>query len=265
MMNINVIRGKINYRTFAPVMLALLLLLGLIFLPTGYEGALTYQNAERVKAEVMSTDESDVFDTGLLRTGEQRCVIRILEGRFEGQKAEAVNRLSGSLEQDKIFAVGDVVFVAASHKDGAITYVSMTDHYRMDKEALLAGIFLLLLVTFAGKTGLRAILSFVVTILMMWKVLVGIRLVNQGNMTTGILLRALQVVTVPALGYSSQQGGETHRSLVRRKGLVGLSTIPTAASAAILRRAEAATRAGTILRFAPNPAIPCDISCDMAF
>ena len=95
--------------------------------------------------------------------------------------------------------------------------------------------------------------------------MIGIRLVNQGNMTTGILLRALQVVTVPALGYSSQQGGETHRSLVRRKGLVGLSTIPTAASAAILRRAEAATRAGTILRFAPNPAIPCDISCDMAF
>ena len=99
-------------------------------------------------------------------------MIRILEGRFEGQEVEAVNRLSGSLEQDKLFAIGDVAFVAASHKDGAITYVSMTDHYRMDKEALLAGIFLLLLVAFAGRTGLRAILSFAVTVLMMWKVLV---------------------------------------------------------------------------------------------
>lgn len=172
MINLNTVRNQINFRTFAPVILAFVLLVGLIFLPTGYEGALTYQNAERVKAEVLSTDESDVFDTGLLRTGEQRCVIRILEGRFEGQEVEAVNRLSGSLEQDKLFAIGDVAFVAASHKDGAITYVSMTDHYRMDKEALLAGIFLLLLVAFAGRTGLRAILSFAVTVLMMWKVLV---------------------------------------------------------------------------------------------
>lgn len=172
MINLNTVRNQINFRTFAPVILAFILLVGLIFLPTGYEGALTYQNAERVKAEVLSTDESDVFDTGLLRTGEQRCVIRILEGRFEGQEVEAVNRLSGSLEQDKLFAIGDVAFVAASHKDGAITYVSMTDHYRMDKEALLAGIFLLLLVAFAGRTGLRAILSFAVTVLMMWKVLV---------------------------------------------------------------------------------------------
>ena len=172
MINLNTVRNQINFRTFAPVILAFVLLAGLILLPTGYEGALTYQNAERVKAEVLSTDESDVFDTGLLRTGEQRCVIRILEGRFEGQEVEAVNRLSGSLEQDKLFAIGDVAFVAASHKDGAITYVSMTDHYRMDKEALLAGIFLLLLVAFAGRTGLRAILSFAVTVLMMWKVLV---------------------------------------------------------------------------------------------
>ena len=168
----NTIRSKINCRTFVPVILSLILLVGLFFLPTGYEGALTYQSAERIRVQVLSTDESDVFDTGLLRTGEQRCVIRVLEGKFEGQEAEAVNRLSGSLEQDKMFAVGDIAFVAASHKDGAITYVSMTDHYRMDKEAILAGIFLLLLTVFAGKTGLRAILSFAVTILMMWKVLV---------------------------------------------------------------------------------------------
>ena len=191
MINLNTVRNQINFRTFAPVILAFVLLVGLIFLPTGYEGALTYQNAERVKAEVLSTDESDVFDTGLLRTGEQRCVIRILEGRFEGQEVEAVNRLSGSLEQDKLFAIGDVAFVAASHKDGAITYVSMTDHYRMDKEALLAGIFLLLLISFAGRTGLRAILSFAVTVLMMWKVLVPCLLKGYNP-----VLAALGLVTV---------------------------------------------------------------------
>ena len=45
-------------------------MLVLIFLPTGYEGALSYQNADRVPALVLSTDESDIYDTGLVRTGD---------------------------------------------------------------------------------------------------------------------------------------------------------------------------------------------------
>lgn len=159
-------------KTHGPVLAALLLLAVLLVLPTGFEGNLTYQNADRVRAEVLATDESDIVDTGLIRTGEQRCTVTLLGGRFRGQTVEAVNRLNGSLAQDKLFSPGDIAFVTVSHSGGAISVVSMTDHYRLDKEALLAGAFLLLLVLFAGGTGLRAILSFVDTILLMWKVLV---------------------------------------------------------------------------------------------
>ena len=161
-----------RHRTLAPTLLAAAILLALIFLPTGFEGALTYQNADRVKARVLSTDESDIVDTGLIRTGEQRCTVLILGGMFEGQETQAVNRLNGSLSQDKIFAPGDTAFIAVSHSGGEITAATMVDHYRLDKEGVLALIFLLLLVVFAGKTGLRAILSFAVTLLTMWKVLV---------------------------------------------------------------------------------------------
>ncbi|MBQ9133222.1 MAG: YibE/F family protein [Clostridia bacterium] len=159
-------------RTALPVVLALVLMVVLLLLPTGYEGAQSYQNADRVKALVLATDESDIIDTGLVRSGEQRCTVRILGGQFAGQETTAVNRLNGSLAQDKLFAVGDYAFVAVSHNGDTITTVSMTDHYRLDKEVLLAGLFLLLLILFAGGTGLRAILSFVDTILLMWKVLV---------------------------------------------------------------------------------------------
>ena len=116
-------------------------MLVLIFLPTGYEGALSYQNADRVPALVLSTDESDIYDTGLVRTGDQRCRVRILGG----PEADAVNRLSGSLAQDKLFAAGDKAFVVVSHSGGEITPVYMTDHFRLGKEAVLAGLFLLLL------------------------------------------------------------------------------------------------------------------------
>ena len=155
-----------------PVLAALALLLVLLLLPTGFEGAQTYQNADRVRAQVLATDESGIVDTGLIRTGDQRCTVKLLGGQFRGQTVEAVNRLAGSLAQDKLFAPGDTAFVAVSHSGDQISVVSMTDHYRLDKEALLAGAFLLLLVLFAGKTGLRAILSFADTILLMWKVLV---------------------------------------------------------------------------------------------
>lgn len=137
-------------RTWGPVIAALVLLAGLLILPTGYEGALTYQNADRVRAEVLETDESSIIDTGLIRSGEQRCTVRLLGGLFEGQTVTAINRLDGSLAQDKIFAPGDIAFVVVSHSGDQISTVTMTDHYRLDKEALLAGAFLLLLVAFAG-------------------------------------------------------------------------------------------------------------------
>lgn len=159
-------------RTFAPVLLSLLLLAVLLALPTGYEGALSYQNADRVDALVLSTDESDIVDTGLVRSGEQRCLVRILSGRFKGTETAAVNRLNGSLAEDKLFSPGDRAFVVVSHAAGRITTVYMTDHFRLDKEAALAGLFVLLLLLFARDTGLRAILSFADTILLMWKVLI---------------------------------------------------------------------------------------------
>ena len=159
-------------KTFGPVVVSLLLMVLLLLLPTGYEGALSYQNADRVAAVVLSTDETDIYDTGLIRTGDQRCRVRILGGSFAGTETDAVNRLNGSLAQDKLFSPGDKAFVVVSHSGDSITTVFMTDHYRLDKEAILAGLFLLLLLLFARGTGLRAIVSFLDTILLMWKILV---------------------------------------------------------------------------------------------
>lgn len=166
------IKNLKNNKTFGPVLLWSCLLIILLCIPTGYESALTYKNAERVDALVLSTDESDIVDTGLVRSGEQRCQVRILSGIFKDTEVNAVNRLNGSLAEDKLFAPGDRAFVVVSHAAGEITTVYMTDHYRLDKEMILAGLFLLLLLLFARSTGLRAILSFVDTVLLLWKVLV---------------------------------------------------------------------------------------------
>ena len=53
-------------KTLGPVVLWLILLLVLLWMPTGYESAMSYKNAERVDALVLSTNESDIADTVLL-------------------------------------------------------------------------------------------------------------------------------------------------------------------------------------------------------
>ena len=141
-------------------------------LPTGFEGAVNYQEAERCSARVLSTDDSAIIDTGLVRSGEQLCELELLDGAFAGEIVTGVNMLNGSLEQDKLFAPGDRALVVVSHDGDAITNVTMSDHYRLGWEAVLAAAFALFLILFAGRTGVRALASFALTILAMWKILV---------------------------------------------------------------------------------------------
>lgn len=96
--------------------------------------------------------------------------------------------LSGSLESDKIFAVGDHALVVVSYSGQEVLTVTMIDHFRLWQEAALAALFILLLLTFAGIAGLRAILSFVITVLMLWKVLVPCYLEGWNPVLIGLLL-----------------------------------------------------------------------------
>ena len=188
-------------RYHAPVLVCLLAILVLIFLPTGFEGALLYQEAERCKAEVLSVDDSAIIDTGLVRSGEQRCQLEILDGAFAGQTVTGINMLNGSLEQDKIFAPGDVAQVVVSHDGDTITNVTMTDHYRLGWEALMAVGFAVFLILFAGRTGVRAIASFALTVLTLWKVLVPLYLKGWNPIWVGLAITLFLTLIIIALVY----------------------------------------------------------------
>jgi uncharacterized membrane protein len=184
-----------------PVILSSILIIILILIPTGYEGALIYQDTQRCSARVLSTDNSMINSTGVVKTGEQICSLRILDGAFKGQLVDGYNMLNGSLNADKIFEKGDKAFVLISHKEGNILSVSMIDIYRINKEIILAGIFILLLLLFAGRTGLRAILSFSVTILMLWKVLVPGYLKGNNPIILGFVITLILTFVIISLVY----------------------------------------------------------------
>jgi uncharacterized membrane protein len=190
-----------NRAYYFPVLVCLLAILALLLIPTGFEGRQTYAESAHVRARVLSCDDSSIIDTGLVRSGEQRCQLELLGGTYKGAYVTGINMLNGSLEQDKVFSPGDIALVLVSVSGGEITSVSMVDHYRLNWELLLAGLFGLLLLLFAGRTGLRAILSFALTVLMLWKVLVPCCLHGVNPIWVSLGITLLLTVLIIALVY----------------------------------------------------------------
>lgn len=179
-----------------PLIIGVLLTIILILTPTGYEDAVIYQGTDRCVAEVLQVDDSRIISSGLIKSGEQTCRLKLLGGKFKGQEAEGYNLLSGSLESDKIFAVGDKVLVVISYQENEILSINMIDHYRAGKEAILALAFCIFLILFAGKKGMLAMLSFVISILMIWKVLVPCALKGCNPIWTGLAVVMLLTVII---------------------------------------------------------------------
>lgn len=183
------------------VLLSFLVLCILWFLPTGFEGNEIFKDAERTTAKVLSVDNGDILQIGLMKTGEQRCLLEIQKGLYQGQTVSAFNPLSGSLETDKLFQEGDLAYVLISHTNGEIRSVSMIDHYRLHTQLLLVGLFALFLMIVAGKTGVRAMLSFSITVLMLWKVLVPLYLNGYNPIYVGFFVTAVLIVLIISLVY----------------------------------------------------------------
>ena len=171
-----------------PLIVAMILIGILIAVPTGYEDALIYQGTERAVGKVTATDNSAIKTSGLVQSGEQSCTLEIEDGIFKGRILEGVNFLSGSLEKDKIYKTGDRALLTISYDGDEVKSVVMSDHYRLDKEILLLLIFAVFLILFAGKNGFQAILSFVITVLMIWKVLVPCYLKGYSPVWVGIAI-----------------------------------------------------------------------------
>lgn len=195
----------LHLQELAAVYVSFILLFILLIIPTGYEEAVIYKGTDRCAAEVLETNNDSIIDTGLIRSGEQTCRIKLLGGKFKGQEAEGVNMLNGSLENDKLFEVGDKAQVVISYDGDEILSINMIDHYRIPYEILLAAVFVLVLVLVAGKTGIRAILSFVITVLMIWKVLVPAYLNGYNPVLIGFIITGILTVIIISLVYGFER------------------------------------------------------------
>jgi uncharacterized membrane protein len=190
----------VHKRNIIPIVVTLIAIIFLSILPSKFPEKI-YENTERVAARVVSTDESFIKDTGLIKVGEQLCDIEILEGKFKGKTVRGTNTLSGSLEQDKIFEVGDKILVTLDYEGDEIRVATLVDHYRLNYEILLVAIFAIVLIGFAGIVGIKSILSFIFTVLAIWKVLIPLFLQGYNPVIVGVITTMILIITIIGLVY----------------------------------------------------------------
>ncbi len=144
----------------------------LYFIPTEFDQRVG-GNAERCRAEIISVDNADIDQFGIVKTGPQTVTMKILDGRFKGQVMQGTNELLGQMDKDKFFVVGDEALAVITYDtDGKPMFAVPQDHYRIDLELTMLLLFSFLLIVFGGWTGAKALFSFVFTALVLWKLLV---------------------------------------------------------------------------------------------
>ena len=145
----------------------------------------------KCKARILSVDNSNVFTIGLLKKGEQHVRLIVLSGPFKGREFNGTNIIRANMELDKVFEPGDIALAAIPYDADESFTVIAQDHYRIGYALLLFGLFALLLLVFGGITGFNALLSFVFSCLVIWKLVIPLAL-KGGN----VLLITFAAVTL---------------------------------------------------------------------
>jgi len=125
-----------------------------------------------VKAIVLSVDDSEILSSGFSNIGYQSVEVRILEGEFEGRVVEASNTLLGANDLDEIYKPGDRIVLAIQTSGGDISGVKTIS---MDRHLWLWAMGALLvaaLLLYARFIGLKALISFAISLGILWEFLV---------------------------------------------------------------------------------------------
>ena len=164
------LKGKVLNRNSVFVLIVFVVSCLLLLMPNLYNSPYAREE-QRFAGRVLEADNSLVRQFGLVRSGAQDLLVAILDGPYAGREVHASNVLIGKMESDKMFRVGDRVLLVLTTVDDRITAATAYDHYRLNTELLLLGLFAALLCAYAGWSGVRALLSFSFAVLTMWKVM----------------------------------------------------------------------------------------------
>ena len=202
----------------------LLLSAALYFVPTGFEERLP-RNTERVEGRIISVDNTHLEQHGLILSGSQSVEVELLGGRWKGQIVHTGNHFLGKMEIDRLFEPGDHALMNVSYNGDEIVWAHTADHFRLRAEFVLLGIFALFLFAYGGFFGFQAILSFLFTALVFWKLMIPAMLKGVDPIILSFLIVCILSAIILLL-----VGGLNKKSLVALVGAVtglGITSLMT--------------------------------------
>lgn len=158
---------------------------------------------QELRAEVVNTDNSRLVTQGQARIGSQLLSVKLKNGPWPDRQLDnVVNFFNGSMEFDEFYEPGDSLIVAVRDNGQAPPLVQVVARDRLLVLGVLLGLLMLSLLLYAGKTGFRALLSFVGSVLILWQWLIP-QLLAGGS---AILWSSLCVVALVVLILGSVAG-----------------------------------------------------------
>lgn len=198
----------------------LLLCLSLFFLPSQFKKNNDGVNSETLSGQVLETDNSGLLRFGVVVQGEQKLKVKLASGTFKGEIVDLENVLTGSPDFDFVYKPGQRILLTVSFDKGKIFMSRANGPDRLRPQLYLVLLFAVLLFIVLGRTGIRALLSFAFSVLMIWKILIPMFLAGWEPVST-----ALACVAVMTGGIMFLVGGINRKGLVAFSGaLLGLGT-----------------------------------------
>ncbi len=152
------------------------------------------QSGEKVPARVLTVNDRYITMQGLLTYGHQQLEVEILRGKHAGERFAAQNLLRAQLDLDKMYRPGDVVLVGIL--DGSVegeSTINAQEYFTVEHALWLFALFGLILAVFGGLTGIKALISFVFTCQVLWKLVIPLCL--RGYNPIWVTLAAVTLLT----------------------------------------------------------------------
>jgi len=143
------------------------------------------------RARILDVDNRLVRTHMIVRTGEQLLRVRLLGGPASGQEFTMGNRLTGKMELDEYYEPGATILVEYDLEDGKPVNGLARGHFRLHYLMLLLALFGGLLWFVGGRTGLNALLSFILVAMVLWKLYFPMLLKGTSPIWTGLLIATL--------------------------------------------------------------------------
>ena len=131
-------------------------------------GAADTGNIHELPGTVITVDNTEILQAGAGAVGVQTATVMVHAGEWKGTRVEAVNHLNGQLEMDEIYTPGDRILLAVRIADGQIKDAKTINTFRQDWELVLFAVFALSLVAFSRVIGLKALISFLASLGVLW-------------------------------------------------------------------------------------------------